>query len=92
MKIGDKIHTIKKLIKEYAGTEFYFLTNFLDGGYENYVSENLNKIVRKMVFGKSLIKPEYKKVPNFQLEQKINEICYDTISYINNCCDGMQNR
>ena len=75
---------ILKLIDEYAGPNFRFLIDFLDGNFENYVEENLESITHKKVYGSMRIRSEYKKMNGYVLKQRILQICEDTLEYIKN--------
>ena len=76
----------RELIKEYLGSKFYFLENFLDGkGYEEYVKENLNKITRKKVYGVEKIDKEYRGISSpYILYQDVLNKCEECIEYVNN--------
>jgi hypothetical protein len=74
---------LKSRIKEYSGTEYYFLIDYLDGGYESYVDENLEKIVEKKSFGRIIRRPEYKNYrSHYELKCRVLEICENTLVYL----------
>ena len=73
---------MKSKIKEYVGSDYYFLLDYLSGGYENYVKENLFKITHKKVYGVFRLKSQYKKSNN--ILQTVLKNCEDTLNYINN--------
>lgn len=74
---------IRRHIKEYVGTNFYFLENFLDGGYEDYVDKNIRKITTRKVYGREVKRSEYKNIySSHVLKKKILEYCEDTLNYI----------
>jgi len=73
---------MKEKIKEYAGTNFYFLIDFLHGNYENYVRENITKITHKNVFGKLRLRDEYKGMSGVQITNRVLDICEKTLKYI----------
>lgn len=73
----------RKCIDEYIGKHFRFLENFLNGGYENYVSENLHKITHQNVFGVLRCRSEYKNIHSeYFLEQRVLDDCEKTLDYI----------
>lgn len=74
-----KKEVLKKII-EYAGIEYSFLINFLDGGYENYVEQNLDKIIYKKSFGKYVLRKEIFNVKN--KKEHVLIMCEKTLSYI----------
>lgn len=74
---------IRKLIKEYIGTEYYFLENFIDGGYEPYIEKNIDKITTKLVYGVRVKRKEYRNIFSPELiKQKIIDNCEQTIYYV----------
>ncbi len=73
---------MKEKIKEYAGTNFYFLKDFLHGNYENYVRENITKITHTNVFGKLRIRSEYRGMSGIEIINKVLETCEKTLNYI----------
>ena len=74
---------IRRLIKEYAGIHFYFLENYLDADYTEYVQANIRKIVYYRSFGKEFKRREYKKFSsNELLLQFILNECEQTVNYV----------
>lgn len=74
---------IRKLIKEYIGTEYYFLEKYLDGGYESYIEKNIDKITTKLVYGVRVKRNEFKNIFSTELiKQKIIDNCEQTIYYV----------
>lgn len=74
---------IRKRIDEYIGKHFRFLENYINGGYESYVSDNIHKITRYKVYGVEKIRNEYKKITSpYFLEQQVLEDCEKTLEYI----------
>ena len=74
---------IRKLIKEYAGKHFYFLENYLESDYTEYVMTNIRKIVYYRAYGREFKRREYKKFSsNELLLQFILEECENTIRYV----------
>jgi hypothetical protein len=78
---------VRRCIDEYIGKHFRFLENYIDGGYERYVRDNLNKITHKKVFGVETIRKEYKNIHSpFLLEQQVLEDCEKTLEYVRLYC------
>ena len=78
---------VRRCIDEYIGNHFRFLENYIDGGYEEYVRDNLKKITHKKVFGVETIRKEYKKIySQFLLEQQVLEDCEKTLEYVRLYC------
>lgn len=74
---------VRRCIDEYIGKHFRFLENYIDGGYEGYVRDNLKKITHKKVFGVETIRKEYKNIHSpFLLEQQVLEDCEKTLEYV----------
>lgn len=74
---------IRRHIKEYVGTNYYFLENFLDGGYEEYVDKNIRKIAMRKVYGREVKRSEYENIySSYALKEKVLEYCKDTLKYI----------
>lgn len=75
---------VTKLIDEYAGKRFRFLKSYLEGGYEDYVIENLDEIVYNRAFGRKKIRKEYSSIDNTQhLIEFVLEECKVTLEYVN---------
>ncbi len=84
-----KKKTIKKLIAEYAGSNFYFLLDYLNGGYEEYVRNNIQKITEKVTFGKSYTRHEYRRIKSPAiLEQRVLDDCENTLNCIRENIDS----
>jgi hypothetical protein len=78
---------VRRYIDEYIGKHFRFLENYIYGGYEEYVRDNLKKITHKKVFGKETIRKEYKNIHSpFLLEQQVLEDCEKTLEYVRLYC------
>lgn len=78
---------VRRCIDEYIGKHFRFLENYIDGGYESYVRDNLNKITHKKVFGVDTIREEYKNIHSPSLlEQQVLEDCEKTLEYVRLYC------
>lgn len=78
---------VRRCIDEYIGKNFRFLENYIDGGYERYVRDNLKKITHKKVFGVETIRKEYKNIHSpFLLEQQVLEDCEKTLEYVRLYC------
>ena len=78
---------VRRCIDEYIGKHFRFLENFIDGGYEMYVQDNLKKITHKKVFGAERIRKEYKNIYSlFLLEQRVLKDCEKTLEYVRLYC------
>lgn len=76
---------IRSYIDEYVGSHFRFLEHYIEGGYEDYVRNNLRKITHKKVFGVEKKRSEFSKINSPQiLEQKVLEFCEQTLEYIKN--------
>ena len=77
---------IRQMIKEYAGTEYYFLLDYIFGGWEDYLSSNMddivNKVTTKVVHGVRRIRSKYKSKNRYSIECEIRQTCEDTIDYI----------
>ena len=77
---------IRRMIKEYAGTEYYFLADYVNGGWEDYLSSNMddivNKVTTKVVHGVRRIRSKYKSKNRYSIECEIRQTCEDTIDYI----------
>lgn len=74
------ITEVRQYIDEYIGKHFRFLVNYIDGGYEGYVKDNLRKITHKKVYGVERIRSEYKNIHN--LEQEVLKDCENTLVYV----------
>ena len=78
---------VRRCIDEYIGKHFRFLENYIDGGYEEYVRDNLKKITHINVFGVEKIRTEYKKIHSpYLLEQRVLEDCEKTLEYVRLYC------
>ena len=78
---------VRRCIDEYIGKHFRFLENYIDGGYEGYVRDNLKKITHIKVYGVEKIRTEYKKIYNPSLlEQQVLEDCEKTLEYVRLYC------
>lgn len=77
---------VRRMIKEYAGTEYYFLSDYINGGWEDYLLRNMddiiNKVTTKVVHGVRRIRSEYKYKNRYSIECEIRQTCEDTINYI----------
>ena len=77
---------VRRMIKEYAGTEYYFLLDYIDGGWEDYLSSNMDNIVNKVttivVHGVRRRRSKYKSKNRYSIECEIRQTCEDTIDYI----------
>ena len=77
---------IRRMIKEYAGTEYYFLSDYINGGWEDYLSSNMDDIVNKVttivVHGVRRRRSKYKSKNRYSIECEIRQTCEDTINYI----------
>ena len=74
---------IKEYIREYAGANFLFLRDFIEGGdYETYVLQNIDKIAYKNVFGKQMLRQEFRKFNGYEVRQHILDTCKKTIEYV----------
>ena len=74
---------VRRCIDEYIGEHFRFLENYIDGGYERYVQDNLKKITHKKFFGVEKIRKEYKNIHSpYLLEQRVLEDCEKTLEYV----------
>ena len=74
---------IRRLIKEYAGIHFYFLENYLDADYTEYVTANIQKIAYYRSFGKEFRRREYKGISSNEiLIQCVLSDCEKTIDYV----------
>ena len=79
-----KKRIVRQLIKEYAGSHFFFMENYIEGGFESSVSDNFQKIVYRNSFGKEHKREVFKDLhSNYMIEQRIFEICEDIIEYVN---------
>lgn len=75
--------TVRRCIDEYVGNHFRFLENYIDGGYEGYVRDNLKKITHKKVYGVERIRTEYKKIYSpYLLEKQVLGDCEKTLEYV----------
>lgn len=78
-----QVDDIRQRIDEYAGKHFRFLAEYLDGGYEGYVKDNLKKITHKKVYGVERIRYEYKNIHSpYILEQQVLADCEKTLEYV----------
>lgn len=80
---------IRKLIKEYSGTKFYFIADHIENrdstAIREYVLSNLHNITHRICYGREYKLPQYKGTYNEQqLLDLVMDICNDTIEYINN--------
>lgn len=77
---------VRRMIKEYAGTEYYFLSDYINGGWEDYLLSNMddivNKVTTKVVHGVRRRRSEYKSKNRYSIEHEIRQTCEDTINYI----------
>ena len=74
---------IRRMIKEYAGTHFYFLENYLDTDYTEYVTANIRKIAYYRSFGREFRRREYKGISSNEiLIQCVLNDCEKTIDYV----------
>jgi len=77
---------IRRMIKEYAGTEYYFLLEYVNGGWEDYLSSNMddivNKVTTKIVHGVRRLRSKYRSKNRYSIECEIRQTCEDTINYI----------
>lgn len=77
---------VRRMIKEYVGTEYYFLADYINGGWEDYLLSNMddivNKVTTKVVHGVRRIRSEYKYKNRYSIECEIHQTCEDTINYI----------
>lgn len=77
---------VRRMIKEYAGTEYYFLSDYINGGLEDYLLRNMddiiNKVTTKVVHGVRRTRSEYKSKNRYSIECEIRQTCEDTINYI----------
>ena len=81
----------RQCIDDYIGKHFRFLENYIDGGYEEYVRDNLKKITHKKVYGVERIREEYKKIKSpYLLEQQVLEDCEKTLEYVRLYCAQRQ--
>ena len=75
-------------IKEYAGSSYLFLIDYLEreNELEAYLENqvNLNKIIYKNVYGILRVRSEYKNINANQLSDYVLRTCKDTIEYIKN--------
>lgn len=78
-----RVEDVRQRIDEYIGKHFRFLVNYIDGGYEGYVKDNLKKITHKKVYGVERIRSEYKKIHSpYILEQQVLSDCEKTLGYV----------
>lgn len=78
---------VRRCIDEYIGKHFIFLENYIDGGFEEYVRDNLKKITHKKVFGVETIRTEYKKINSpYLLERQVLDDCEKTLEYVRLYC------
>jgi hypothetical protein len=76
--------SIEQKIDEYIGAHFRFLKNYLNGGYEEYVRKNMQRITKRTVFGRKVMRSEYRHIKSPQiLEQEVLLDCEKTLEYIN---------
>ena len=77
---------VRRMIKEYAGKEYYFLSDYINGGWEDYLLSNMDDIVNKVttivVHGVRKIRSKYKSKNRYSIECEIHQTCEDTINYI----------
>lgn len=77
---------VRRMIKEYAGTEYYFLSDYINDGWEDYLLSNMddivNKVTTKVVYGVKRKRSEYKSKDRYSIECEIRQTCEDTINYI----------
>lgn len=77
---------IRRMIKEYAGAEYYFLADYINCGWEDYLLSNMddivNKVTTKVVHGVRRRRSEYKYKNRYSIECEIRQTCEDTINYI----------
>mgnify|MGYP001339412567 CR=1 FL=1 len=75
---------IKKKIKEFGGTHLYFLADYLEGGFEDYVHKNLEKIATRECYGRTFWnEKDWKDCYGYVLEQKVLQVCRSTVKYVN---------
>ena len=80
---NSDLGAVRQCIDEYIGKHFRFLENYLDGGYEDYVRDNLKKITHQKVYGIERVRSEYKKINSpYFIEQQVLEDCEKTIQYV----------
>lgn len=77
---------VRRMIKEYAGVEYCFLADYINGGWEDYLIRNMddivNKVTTKVVYGVRTKRSNYKFKNRYSIECEIRQTCEDTINYI----------
>lgn len=83
---------VRRMIKEYAGTEYYFLSDYINGGWEDYLLSNMDDIVNKVttivVHGVRKTRSKYKSKNRYSIECEIYQTCENTVNYIKLTFDG----
>jgi len=80
MKKSEIIRIKRKMIREYAGSHFAFMINFLEGGFEDYVAKNWEKIAYKKSFGHERLRSQFKCCQNPKYEAM--QTCEKIIDYV----------
>lgn len=70
------------LIDEYIGKHFRFLHQYIEGGYEDYVKENIDKITSHSVFGTVRKRKEYQGHSKESIIEAVLLDCEKTINYV----------
>lgn len=77
---------VRRMIKEYAGAEYCFLSDYINGGWEDYLFDNMddivNKVTTKVVYGVRRKRSDYKDKNRYSIESEIRQTCEDVINYI----------
>jgi hypothetical protein len=70
------------LIDEYIGKHFRFLHQYIEGGYEDFVKQNIDKITSHSVFGTIRKRKEYQGKSEQGLIDAVLLDCEKTVKYI----------